>query len=785
MVNTNLVNDDNYGSNLGPRNSSSTSKATAATVGGLAEPTAVSGRINKASDSTFSPIDATVITKKNPLGDLSSYTYQLTLYMISPRGYDAFIESGRTKIDVLNDVAGEFLAAQNNPGGAFIIAQSGGVNNNTSDRAPGFNLDYYIDNVVINEVYPNTDATETGVTEIEFEVIEPYGFSFLSNLILANYIVNPHVGLTGQTGRSIIGSNTPDLKSFFILGIRFYGYDAEGNPVTSVPNTDVNAATAEGSVASPVSEYFYDIALTELKFTIDGGKTVYKCKGAKMSSQMAYETKRGRFFSATSIIATTVNEAVDQLFAQLNKEQELRVSSTPPQQRYANVYKVEWGPNTEMIRNAALKSQADLNKIKWPGSTATTTQEVTTATEINSKPQPTGEVIQFSNDIPILQMISDIIKRSQYLEDALTLIHKGQTEDEVLSKSSASTKTFSWFSCTPTISNAQWDNIINDWTFTITYTINTYAVPIMPSVHTKLQDIYYPGPMKRYNYWFSGENTEVLRYEQKHDTTFFTATTNPASVNAVLTSAGLNDGVPSNSSAAKSVGPLPNASRQGRLNYGMDTQNEVLTNLYDPLAVVSATVEILGDPDYLSKKQGEEVNRVSPRPSAGDVFNQYYGDSYGTPNPNLSRVYVEIDFKEPKDYDPNTGLLKINDLIRMFPYPKELDHVSGVIYMLRDTKSKFSGGAYTTVLNLALQDFGIDDEGVDQNNQTGDDRPSEGGAAPSGSGPADITTGSSGSTITTTGTRPEQPFSPSKPISLPGFSGARTIDIGSWIRRLF
>ena len=31
----------------------------------------------------------------NPLGALSSYTYQLSLYMISPDAYDAFVATGR------------------------------------------------------------------------------------------------------------------------------------------------------------------------------------------------------------------------------------------------------------------------------------------------------------------------------------------------------------------------------------------------------------------------------------------------------------------------------------------------------------------------------------------------------------------------------------------------------------------------------------------------------------------------------------------------------------------
>jgi hypothetical protein len=61
---------------------------------------------------------------QNPLGNFSSYTYQLSLYMITPDAYDAFIQSGRKNINAFQDI--------NNTGnGVYLIAQSGGINNTT------------------------------------------------------------------------------------------------------------------------------------------------------------------------------------------------------------------------------------------------------------------------------------------------------------------------------------------------------------------------------------------------------------------------------------------------------------------------------------------------------------------------------------------------------------------------------------------------------------------------------------------------------------------------------
>ena len=80
---------------------------------------------------------------KNPLGSLASYNYQVALYMITPDAYDAFTASGRTNIEALQTEGA---------GGAFLVAQSGGINNNNSQRAPGMELDYYIDNLEISQM---------------------------------------------------------------------------------------------------------------------------------------------------------------------------------------------------------------------------------------------------------------------------------------------------------------------------------------------------------------------------------------------------------------------------------------------------------------------------------------------------------------------------------------------------------------------------------------------------------------------------------------------------------
>ena len=55
----------------------------------------------------------------NPLSTFSSYTYQLSLYMITPDAYDLFIASGRRDLNVMSNTGGNAAATESvkNSGG--------------------------------------------------------------------------------------------------------------------------------------------------------------------------------------------------------------------------------------------------------------------------------------------------------------------------------------------------------------------------------------------------------------------------------------------------------------------------------------------------------------------------------------------------------------------------------------------------------------------------------------------------------------------------------------------
>ena len=103
--------------------------------------------------------------------------------MVSPDAYTAFINSGSKNINALRDATTPNDPNLTDNQGAFLIAQSGGINNSTTDRAPGFNFDYYIDKLNIDAVMSTKGSSAPSIAHtISFDIIEPYGFSFMSNL---------------------------------------------------------------------------------------------------------------------------------------------------------------------------------------------------------------------------------------------------------------------------------------------------------------------------------------------------------------------------------------------------------------------------------------------------------------------------------------------------------------------------------------------------------------------------------------------------------------------------
>lgn len=659
----------------------------------------------------------------NPLSQFASYTYNISLYMITPEAYDAFIQTGRKNIYAFQNASGG--ASANLKAGVYLIAQSGGVNNSTQKRAPGFEFDYYIDNLkLVSAVQGASTGTSTNVTSISFNVYEQYGFSFINNLKKAQDALQAYVA---GTGRAQKGLQNP-TRQFFILGLRFIGYDKLGNIVDSTQDTlNVNTANNNG-----LFETFYDIALTEVKFKLTGKVVTYEIKAASVPSKEAFGTKRGLIDLGANFEASNAYEAIQKIIDKLNQDQQNLVNQSPQAIKIADRYEVEYlGGMDDLLKAATVASKADLQKYTWAGSGATNVSQSNDAAALKATPNSQTRTFSIQGTTPIVQAINQIISQSTYLLDALKVVYTTNVEPNLEKKTENEQQnnkpsTVSWYNISAVISNMEWDESRADFAMKIKYIITPYETPVIQNSYTAPGSRYY-GPHKRYKYWYTGENQEIIFYEQVLNTAFFNVALKPE----VSDSQGKGGAV----DVPIKANQRQNQPHIGKLDVGAEAQNAYLTNLFDPKGFAEAKITILGDPDFLMP------DSELPQ-SVQEVYNRFYGPNGFTVKANGGQVFIEIDFKEGVDYNTNTGLYDINSSVLFWRYPENVSKViQGVSYHVIKVTSSFSNGKFTQVLDCRINTFSDPaEESSSQREATTQQTPNAPGTNASGSN----TTGSTG-----------------------------------------
>tara|TARA_R110000796_G_scaffold77982_3_gene174223 strand:- start:2511 stop:4838 length:2328 start_codon:yes stop_codon:yes gene_type:complete len=626
---------------------------------------------------------------KNPLASLASYNYQISLYMITPDAYDAFTASGRTNIEALQT---------DGAGGAFLIAQSGGINNNNAKRAPGFEFDYYIDNLEMSQmVSGKADGSASNISDLAFTITEPYGFSFIQKLKEASEALQAYTADLGYSKGTIRNPS----KQFFILGVNFLGYDINGTPVSGDMEIDNTLIDISGANGTSLFQTYYDIMISKIDFKIDGKIVTYKCSARSIAPTLSFGVKRGRIPMALTLTAETIEEAMANLTAQLNNQQQLLLDAGFIEVR--NTFEsVFVGEGSEGLKKAKLVTPEDVDKFKWKGANAKNSQEATIATEVKSVPDSSKRLIAYAQNSSLLEIFDDLIKQSTYLRDAMTTLYTTALTPDLDKKDSPlnnpdAGKSVGWYHVTAEMAKAVWDPLVADWAYHTRYVFETYQTPVISSAYVNPGMNYY-GPHKRYDYWYTGKNSEVLKYEQQLDNLYYNIVLGQtvAEANAkVDSSAGVKTS--GDVDSALVVGQSQEGPKLGKLGKGNEAQNAYVTSLYSPTDYGTAQVTILGDPDFIVQDQTSSIE---------DVYNRFYGTTGFNVNANGGQVFMEINFKEAVDYDEGTGVLELNDNILFWEYPENIANiVEGVSYQVVDIKSMFKNGTFTQNLDCVINTF--------------------------------------------------------------------------------
>jgi hypothetical protein len=280
----------------------------------------------------------------------------------------------------------------------------------------------------------------------------------------------------------------------------------------------------------------------------------------------------------------------------------------------------------------------------------------------------------------IVQFIDQVLRASSYILDQSAVIWNEKTNTWELNGKPASQ--FAWFNIVCNAEMLAYDNKRNDHAYRMTFVVTPYQVPVQ-SEYFKPGE--FRGVHKVYNYWFTGQNTQVLQYEQHFNKLWTQAITG---TNLAQT---IQQQVNSREQWKKHVFPNSNQSSQGAEQKTFEPGANAADYLYS-VDQAEIKLSIIGDPAWIPNPN---LGYVTPTTFTAAPF---YPDS--TINTSASGAYFEFAWNRPVDYNLQTGLM---DPGQNNAFADRQSGVAGiateaVTYMANRVTSTFKGGKFSQEL---------------------------------------------------------------------------------------
>ena len=683
--------------------------------------------------------------KPNPLNDYASYTYSISVYLLSATQYERLLRSKTKKID------GYFLLFQD--GGAPVnrggvkegMGSSTNVTSGDSGRNPFFPNDYYIDSLTM-DTSPLGKATGAShmTATMKLVVNEPGGITLIDNLYSA--VAN----LQQKDGSGKVNYTAAD----YLAVIRFYGYDADGTPVQIRNN-------ATGAVI----EKFVPFKLAAINWSIGTKMVTYEWDCVPQGQLIAGYTARGSIPQDVQLVNTTVGKLIgnDAPYTgtgassadpgksttsdpqtTVDDNGQTVAAPAPPTAQVAPTTKKSIGQGlmgaltefqeeltkTQKGQSESIFNISDRYFIKFvngmgydgkviPASAIENATITLPNTKVDKKQVAAGKNSD-TKDLDPLKQSQDNMSRSfsitagQMITQVIDLAIRNSSY--ILGQALVRQDSDGYQVPNPDKRNSpmSWFNIImnavprpggidpkrNDYAYDITYTIKPYRLQNFNSKY--FAPSRFAGVHKSYPYWFTGQNTAVLEYQE--------------TMNA-LYSITVSGSDPKNSAAAKIREGATSSMRDiAKYNYavssGQSTQgssdtrlNETAANaadyLFSPGDLANSKMKILGDPDWIQQGSLFKEIKVGETQIADSTG---FGED-GSISFETGDVLYEIVWQRPEDYDLTTGVAD--------PYSggysgnanKQRAPIQSRVYQVVKVISEFRQGRFEQTIEGTLYQF--------------------------------------------------------------------------------
>jgi hypothetical protein len=724
--------------------------------------------------------------RPNVLDQYASYSYSASVYLITEAQYVKLLNS-KTKVIDGYQLLFQSGGAANNVGGIRplnnINAGFGAGNSEFGNdaaysgpdggRNPFFDNDFYIDSINIENLPPGkgTGAAHN-VTKLKFTLVEPNGITLIDRLRDAVANSAPQ-DAAGKVNYSV---------ATYLMVIRFYGYDSEGNleQVRSKPDqegTSDPAAIVEKFIPFRINQIKWNVGSKLVSYEWDcvpvgqriagyasrgtipydvqlvdstvggllGGDAAYSTASASAANPGSSTTaagsnprsgtqndpRRGRGFNRADPSPNQSAAETARLNRQAGNSATPSTAPAPPKANaapsdkktitrglagamnefqkklvkdgvftYADEYVIEFvGPDANKIKDAKLQLPNAKVEKKSTAAGKSSTQDPQALDQRKISVDMISRSFSITAGQQLLQAIELTIRNSSYIYDqALVIINPDGTQ---VPNPNARNKPLKWFVITmKSEAISELDPKRNDRAYRITYSIASREVKNVNSKYFPVSK--FSGVHKSYPYWFTGQNTSVLEYQETMNH-LYQLTVSGSDTESSLASNIRNKQTSSMSEIVTyNYAPRSTESSSG----ASGKQNELGANiselLYSPTELANSKIKIIGDPAWIM--QGTDFRAPTDEIFSGESLSSGFLPDGSIAFDNQDILY-EISWQRPEDYDLNTGLAD--------PYSqtqKKYNNRTALqsrVYMCKGVVSEFNKGKFEQTLEGVLYEFPI------------------------------------------------------------------------------
>jgi hypothetical protein len=647
-----------------------------------------------------------IIPQDNVLSQYASYTYNVSIYIMSPDDYNNIVRTKRFKIPGAQLLMSSGGAPNTPDAGTGAPGGNTGITgtsqqtqaNATAGRNQFFPLDFYLNDIRLTSLQPGKGTRSPhSNTTLNFKVIEPNGITFLDNLYAAT--------------QAYVGKQQNYGSQNYCMVIKFYGYDETGKMVLAQ-----GLGTSTGGTA--VIEKWIPFQFTGIKFRIANKLTEYDCSAVCVSNNIATGQARGIIPYNLEIQAATLKGVLSGsatwkdppttsappkagsapkptitsgLVEALNLFQEELVgisadAAKPPRFEIADQYAIEF--TDPAIENASLLPPDGIGNAQQP------TVQPTNSNQVVNGAAQTGstdsKTVSATAGTSIIQFLDQTIRTSRYIYDQQLVIFDANGQE--VEQNVRPDQGVNWYRIGVKTEPIQYDRLRRDYAYKITYIVSPYQVnevkgPYFPTTKFK-------GTQKKYLYWYTGLNTEILSYEQDFNYLYYIV------INSGQT-------LPSNTldfreEAKRASQTRSNESDQGNPGKINDAGANAADQLYSPGDLARAKLSILGDPAWIN--QNEFWFGVTEGAGSQDPF---FPD--GSINTEIQEPLFEVGFNKPADYNLQSGRMEVTNTNNGANRYTNADGngmaSQSYIYRAVSVTSTFANGRFTQDLEGVLVTF--------------------------------------------------------------------------------